>query len=138
MNISLIGNSALRLAIQRNLVSFPPQIPAFTKRPGGDTQERIAKLYFSLDWTVRSLCERYGLSRTMVQKLLSDWRTRAIAAGFIQDIRPEELEVLVHMEDESGEPLPPGDEPPAFDVARLLPARLLPSTGREPVTDRSI
>ncbi len=130
MNISLIGNSALRLAIQRNLVSFPSQIPAFTKRPGGDTQERIAKLYFSLDWTVRGICDRYGLSRTMVQKLLSDWRVRAVAAGFIQDVRPEELEALVDIDDESGEPL--------LDIARMLPARLLTTSGRDAASHRNI
>jgi len=100
MNISLIGNSALRLAIQQNLVSFPSQVPNFTKRPGGDTQERIAKLYFSLGWTVRGICQRYGLSRTMVQKLLADWRMRAVGAGFIQAILPEELAALVNVEDE--------------------------------------
>jgi hypothetical protein len=126
MNISLIGNSALRLAIQRNLVSFPAQIPAFTKRPGGDTQERIAKLYFSLDWTVRRICDRYGVRRTVVQKLLSDWRVRAVAAGFIQDICPEELEDLVNV---SGDCT--NDELTAFDGAAYNVAPLLPTGGRD-------
>jgi hypothetical protein len=99
MNISLIGNSALRIAIQRNLVSFPAQIPAF-KRPGDDTQQRIARLYFSRGWPIRDICARYGLGKPMVQRLVSEWRIRAVAAGFIQDIHPEDLDVLIHMRDE--------------------------------------
>ena len=105
MNIALIGNSALRIAIQRNLVSFPSQIPAFMKRPGDDTQQRIAHLYFSRGWPVRNICARYGFSKAMVQRLVSEWRIRAIGAGYIQDIHPEDLNVLIHMKDESDLPL---------------------------------
>src|ERR1700728_4154462 len=106
MNISLIGNSALRLAIQRNLVSFPVQIPAFMKRPGDDTQQRIAHLYFSRGWPIRHICARYGLGKAMVQRLVSEWRIRAVAAGFIQDIHPEDLDALIHMKDEGEMSLP--------------------------------
>ena len=106
MDISLISNSALRVAIQRNLVSFPSQIPTLMKRPNGDSQERMAQLYFVLGWTVRSLCERYRLSKAMVQKVLSEWRVRAVAAGYIQDIHPEALDALVQIRDEADAPLP--------------------------------
>jgi hypothetical protein len=99
MNISLIGNSALRIAIQRNLVSFPAQIPAFMKRPGDDTQQRIAHLYFCRGWPIRDICARYGLGKPMAQRLVSEWRIRAVAAGFIQDIHPEGIEVLINMKD---------------------------------------
>ena len=126
MNISLIGNSALRIAIQRNLVSFPSQIPAFVKRPGDDTQQRIAHLYFSRGWQVRNICARYGLSKPMIQRLLSEWRIRAIGGGYIQDIHPEDLDVLIHLKDETEFTLPiDGDgarvpdvqlPPPASDV----------------------
>ena len=101
MNISLIGNSALRIAIQRNLVSFPSQSPAFMKRPGDDTQQRIAHLYFSRGWPIRNICQRYGLSKGMIQRLVSEWRIRAVGAGFIQDIHPEDLDVLIHLKDEA-------------------------------------
>ena len=101
MNISLIGNSALRIAIQRNLVSFPSQIPAFMKRPGDDTQQRIAHLYFSRGCPIRNICARYGLSKAMIQRLVSEWRIRAVAAGFIQDIHPDDLDVLMHLKDEA-------------------------------------
>jgi len=124
MNISLFGNSALRVAIQRNLVSFPSQLPTLTRRPGGDTQERIARLYFSLGWPVRRICERYGLSRTMVQKLLADWRLRAVASGFIQDIRPEDLEALARKQEEP-------DEPSIHHERFFETPLLVPSTDRE-------
>jgi DNA-binding transcriptional regulator LsrR (DeoR family) len=101
MNISLIGNSALRIAIQRNLVSFPSQIPAFMKRTGDDTQQRIAHLYFSRGWPIRNICARYGLSKAMIQRLVSEWCIRAVAAGFIQDIHPDDLDVLMHLKDEA-------------------------------------
>jgi hypothetical protein len=101
MNISLIGNSALRIAIQRNLVSFPSQLPAFMKRPGDDTQQRIAHLYFARGWPIRNLCARYGLSKAMVQRQVSEWRMRAVSGGFIQDIHPEDLDLLIHLKDEA-------------------------------------
>jgi hypothetical protein len=122
MNISLIGNSALRAAIQRNLVSFPSQIPAFMKRPGDDTQQRIAHLYFSRGWQIRNICARYGLSKATVQRFVSEWRIRAIGAGYIQDIHPEDLDVLIHMKDESELTLSAdGDKTHVRDVP-LLPA----------------
>ena len=101
MDISLIGNSDLRIAIQRNLVSFPSQIPAFMKRPGDETQQRIAHLYFGRGWPIRNICARYGLGKAMVQRLVSEWRIRAVGGGYIQDIHPEDLDVLIHIKDET-------------------------------------
>lgn len=128
MNISLMGNSALRIAIQRNLVSFPAQIPAFTKRPGDDTHLRVAHLYFARGWPVRDICARYGLGKAMVQRLLSEWRIRAVAAGYIQDIHPEDLDLLLHFKDEAelsdgnyshGVPLAPASEQVLFSHSRV-------------------
>ena len=101
MNITLMGNSALRIAIQRNLVSFPSQIPTFVKRPGDDTQQRVAHLYFEHGWPVRKICARYGFGKAMVQRMVSEWRIRAVAGGFIQAIHPEDLEVLIDVRDEA-------------------------------------
>ena len=129
MNISLIGNSALRIAIQRNLVSFPSQIPAFVKRPGDDTQQRIAHLYFSRGWPVRNICARYGLSKAMVQRLVSEWRIRAVAAGFIQDIHPEDLDVLIHMRDERMRDEPELNSPDSGDDTYSRQMPLLPAGG---------
>jgi hypothetical protein len=97
MNLALVGNSILRSAIQRNLVSFPSQIPAITKRP--DLQRRIVQLYFVRRWRIRTICDRYGLSKAAVQKLLSEWRIRAVSSGYIQDIQPEVIAVLAGEED---------------------------------------
>jgi transposase-like protein len=95
MNIAHIGNAILRLAIRQNLVSFPAQVPAFMKqRQSGDTQERIVQLYFVRGWPIRSICDRYRISKAMVQKMLSEWRIRAIAGGYIQDIHPEGVDTL--------------------------------------------
>ena len=122
MDISLIGNSALRIAIQRNLVSFPSQIPAIVKRPEDDSQQRIAHLYFARGWPVRNICARYGLSKTMVQRLISEWRIRAVSAGYIQDIHPEDLDALIHMKDETEWHLPAGDDRPQPRAAQLPPS----------------
>jgi hypothetical protein len=131
MDISLIGNSALRVAIQRNLVSFPAHIPPLMTRPGDDTHERVARLYFAGGWPVRNICARFGFSKPMVQRLISDWRIRAVAAGYIQDIHPEDLDILTRIKDESefstvsrrtdfleAQLLPPGDS------AMVLPAAM--------------
>jgi hypothetical protein len=135
MNISLMGNSALRLAIQRNLVSYPSQIPPVMKRPGGDIQERIAQLYFARGWMVRNICERYGLSKAMVLKILAGWRIRAVAAGFIQDIHPEDLDTLIHVKDDPDTALPHENTDPEMATVwtnvRHIPApRWTPSESR--------
>jgi hypothetical protein len=88
MTLALVGNTLLRAAIARNLVTFPGQIQPFMKRTSGDLQERIVQLYFVRGWTVRSICERYAMSKAMVHKLLAEWRVRAIESGYIQEIEP--------------------------------------------------
>jgi len=95
MTLALLGNTLLRTAITRNLVSFPAQVRPFMKRTSGDLQERIVQLYFVRGWSVRSICERYGLSKAMAHKLLAEWRIRAVESGFIQEIEPGNLASLV-------------------------------------------
>ncbi len=95
MKLMLIGNTLLRAAITRNLVSFPAQIRPFQKRDAGDIQWRIVQLYFVRGWTVRRICERYCLSKAMAHKLLREWRIRAIESGCIQEIEPGGLVALV-------------------------------------------
>jgi transposase-like protein len=94
MTLALLGNTLLRTAITRNLVSFPAQIRPFMKRTSGDLQERIVQLYFVRGWSVRSICERYGLSKAMAHKLLAEWRIRAVESGYIQEIEPGNLAAL--------------------------------------------
>lgn len=104
MPIGHLGNRQLRLAIQRNLVSFPAQLTPLTKRASGDLQERLVQLYFLHRWSVRSLCKRYRLDKAAVQHLLSEWRRRAIAAGYLQEIYPEALEPIAQGVEEIGPP----------------------------------
>jgi len=122
MDISLIGNSALRIAIRHNLVSFPSQIPAFMKRPGDDTQQRIAHLYFSRDWPMRNICARYGMRKAVVQRLVSEWRIRAVGSGYIQDIHPEDLDALIiHIKDETEFSVPANGDGASVHDVQLLP-----------------
>lgn len=86
--LMLLGNNLLRTAITLNLVTFPAQIQPFMKRTSGDLHERIVQLYFVRGWTVRSICERYSMSKAMVHKILAEWRVRAIESGYIQEIEP--------------------------------------------------
>lgn len=95
MTLALMGNTLLRTALTRNLVSFPAQIRPFMKRNCGDVQERIVQLYFVRGWSVRNICDRYGLSKAMAHKLLAEWRIRAIESGYIQEI---ELGILAALE----------------------------------------
>jgi transposase-like protein len=94
MTLALLGNTLLRAAITRNLVSFPAQIQPFMRRSSGDLQERIVMLYFVRGWSVRMICERYSLSKAMAHKLLAEWRIRAVESGYIQEIKPGGLEEL--------------------------------------------
>jgi DNA-binding transcriptional regulator LsrR (DeoR family) len=109
MKLALIGNTILRAAIQLNLVSFPSQIPAFVKRR--DAQVRIVQLYFVRRWTVRAICERYGLSKATVQKSLTEWRIRAVSAGYIQEIHPKVLAMFAIEEDVSLQEIFEASEP---------------------------
>jgi hypothetical protein len=99
MTLALLGNALLRTAITRNLVTFPAQIQPFMKRTIGDLQERIIQLYFVRGWSVRNICDRYGMSKAMVHKLLAEWRIRAVESGYIQEIEPDCVSAL---EAESG------------------------------------
>jgi len=94
MTLALLGNTLLRTAITRNLVTFPAQIQPFMKRTAGDLPERVVQLYFVRGWSVRNICERYGMSKAMVHKLLAEWRIRAVESGYIQEIEPNCLAAL--------------------------------------------
>jgi hypothetical protein len=93
MNMVLIGNNVLRSAIRENLVSFPAQIPTLTK--WGGVEERIVQLYFIRGWELRNIGHRFGLCKSTVRKIITDWKVRAISAGHIQEVYPEALAALV-------------------------------------------
>ncbi len=92
MDLALLGNRALQLAIRRNLVCFPSQAPVFGKLPRRDVQWRLAVLYFIRGWSTREIARRYGLTRERCGQIISDWRVRAINMGYIQDVTPNGLE----------------------------------------------
>jgi hypothetical protein len=102
MTLALMGNTLLRTAITRNLVSFPAQVQPFVRRAAGDAQERIVQLYFVRGWSIRRICDRYGLSKAMAHKLLKEWRIRAVESGYIQEITPGTLDGLLEEESAAG------------------------------------
>ncbi len=93
MNIVLIGNNVLRAAIRENLVSFPAQVPTLTK--WGGMEERIVQLYFIRGWELRRIGDRFGMCKSTVRKIITDWKARAVSAGHIQEVYPEALAALV-------------------------------------------
>jgi len=125
MTLALLGNTLLRAAITRNLVSFPAQIRPFMRRSSGDLQERIVQLYFVRGWSVRSICDRYGLSKAMAHKLLGEWRVRAVESGYIQEIEPGTLASLTE------EANPGGNRPEAPRYA-AVPMAAPPAAGGLP------
>jgi hypothetical protein len=92
IDLALLGNRALQLAIRRNLVCFPSQAPVFGKLPRRELQWRLAVLYFIRGWSTRRIARRYGLTRERCGQIISDWRTRAVNMGYIQDVTPEGLD----------------------------------------------
>jgi hypothetical protein len=85
-NLSLFGNRILQSAIRNNRVSFPSQALVFVKQQGGEIQARLAHLYFVSGWSISDLAARYAMTSETVRKSLNDWRIRAIASGYIQEI----------------------------------------------------
>ena len=83
------SNSLLREAIRNNSVSFPAQTPCFSSNGDNDLHWRIAQLYFVRGWSLERLCVRHHLSKQMIRNILGQWRVRAIAAGFVEEIQPE-------------------------------------------------
>ena len=86
MNLSGIGNRALKSAVRRNLVSFPAQAPVFARQSRQDIQWRVALLYFVRGWSFTAIARRYRLSQERVGQIARDWRTASIKAGYIQEI----------------------------------------------------
>ena len=79
----------LRAAIRNNEVSFPSQIPTFSKHTRPDLQRKLVQLYFVCGWSRPKIRARYGLGAQRFQQILSTWKNRAIELGLIQTIPPE-------------------------------------------------
>jgi transposase len=80
----------LRAAIHSNQVSFPSQIPTFSKHTRPDLQRKLVQLYFVWGWSGPKIRERYGLGAQRFQQILSTWKNRAIEMGYIQVIPPDQ------------------------------------------------
>ena len=83
------GNAVLRRAIQENLVSFPSQIPVFSRQARRDMQWKAVLLYFVRGWPLCDIAARFGVGSHRIWKAIDEWATRAIALGYIQVIDAE-------------------------------------------------
>lgn len=88
-DLALFGNRTLQFLVRSNLVCFPAQAPVFGQKSRRDLQWRLAVLYFIRGWSTRSIADRYGLTRERCGQIIADWRIRAVALGYIQDVAPE-------------------------------------------------
>ena len=80
----------LRAAIWKHQVSFPSQIPTFSKHTRPDLQRKLVQLYFICGWSGPKIRARYDLSAQRFQQILSTWKRRAVELGFIQTIPPDQ------------------------------------------------
>jgi hypothetical protein len=80
----------LRAAIWKRQVSFPSQIPTFSKHTRPDLQRKLVQLYFICGWSGPKIRARYDLSAQRFQQILSTWKRRAVELGFIQTIPPDQ------------------------------------------------
>jgi hypothetical protein len=80
----------LRAAIWKHQVSFPSQIPTFSKHTRPDLQRKLVQLYFICGWSGPKIRARYDLSAQRFQQILSTWKRRAVELCFIQTIPPNE------------------------------------------------
>jgi len=86
--LSSLRIDQLREAIRGNRVSFPSQVPTFERHDRPDLQRRLVQLYFVLGWSCEKVAERHGLIHQRVRQILSTWKSRAVAMGYIQYIPP--------------------------------------------------
>jgi hypothetical protein len=84
----------LRAAIRNNQVSFPSQIPTFSKHTRPDLQQKLVQLYFLCGWSGPKIRARYGLGAQRFQQILSTWKNRAVEMGYIQVIPPDQRLLL--------------------------------------------
>src|ERR1700716_3107638 len=90
MQVDKLNNHALRLAIWRNQVSFPAQVPVFEKQTRPDVQSRVVQLYFVRRWSFVDLARRYRVTPQRVMQIVTKWRMRAVTLGYIQEIPAED------------------------------------------------
>lgn len=87
----------LREAIRSEQVSFPSQIPTFSKHTRPDLQRKLVQLYFVCGWSAPKIRERYGLGEQRFQQIVSAWKNRAIELGYIQAIPPDPRRTMISL-----------------------------------------
>ena len=102
IELALLGNRTLQTLIRGNFVCFPSQAPVFGQKSRRDLQWRLAVLYFVRGWSTRTIADRYGLTRERCGQIISDWRIRAVALGYIQDVTPEGTDLARFADSHSG------------------------------------
>ena len=90
MQVDKLTNQELRSAIWRNQASFPAQVPVFEKQTRPDVQSRLVQLYFIRKWSFVDIARRYGVTPQRVMQIVTIWRMRAVALGYIQEIPAED------------------------------------------------
>jgi hypothetical protein len=87
-NIEHLRMCTLRKAIRANRISFPSQVPVFSKHDRADLQRKMVQLYFLFGWSCSRIGARYDLPRQRVQQILNTWKRRAVQMGYVQFIPP--------------------------------------------------
>jgi hypothetical protein len=86
LQLERISIEVLRKAICANRVSFPSQVPTFTRLDLPDLERRLVQLYFVSGWTCADIGVKYKLTPGRVLKILDSWKRRAVKVGYIQYI----------------------------------------------------
>jgi hypothetical protein len=118
MKVHDLTNRGLRLALRKNQVSFPSQIPVFERQSRCDIQWRAVQLYFVRGWSIDKLGKRYNLTSQRIMQILKMWRMRAVALGYVQEIPANDpIEAFRDQRDEVLElqPIPPLTRAHALD-----------------------
>src|ERR1700716_3699347 len=107
MQVDKLNNHALRLAIWRNQVSFPAQVPVFEKQTRPDVQSRVVQLYFVRRWSFVDLARRYRVTPQRVMQIVTIWRMRAVTLGYIQEIPADDPIPAIGIHQDQWPPLEP-------------------------------
>jgi hypothetical protein len=116
VELAVLGNRTLQTLVRGNFVCFPSQAPVFGQKSRRDLQWRLAVLYFVRGWSTRTIADRYGLTRERCGQIISDWRIRAVALGYIQDVTPEGTDLARLADLHSGHPVVVTSYSPANDL----------------------
>ena len=114
--------------MRQNIVSFPSQIPVFSKKQEPDLQWRAVLLYFVCGWSTNEIAERFDVPPHRILEVLDDWARRAVALGYIQVIDLDRFhaqmpeEVLASPRSADANPGAAGMYEPEEDLAYAAPS----------------